>query len=165
MKHLFTKLSFLYMAVLTSCDSTYVPKGTFTNLSEVASLFTENELINIAYVNNRHKVYDAEGNRMTIDPSILVDVEPLDEKTELTIRKDYYNSIKDVKDKLDFIHPEDPFSDVKIVAYCGYFHDYYVLRFDDIGNYFAVVGYEVISNFTFEYPYEGGNKVVCWKKK
>ncbi len=164
MKHLFTKLSFLLITLLSSCDNTYVPKGTFTNLSEIAYLFTQDELINIAYINNGGGVYDADGNRMSIDKSTLVDVEPLDSKTELTIRKDYYNSIKDTKRKDDYIHQDDPFSDIKISDYCGYYHGYYVLRFYDVGDYFAVIGTETIANLMFVYPYEGGNKLVGWKK-
>ncbi len=171
MKHSFAKISFLFMALLTSCnskpiascDSTYVAQGTFSSFSEIASIFTENELINIAYINNSgHKVYDAERNEMVIDSSVLVDIEPLDNETELTIRKDYYNSIKDTLEKEEYLHPDDPFSDVKIAKYCGYYHGYHVLRFWDIKDYVAEVGYEVISNLTFEYPYEGGNKLVCW---
>ncbi len=164
MKHLFTKLSFLLITLLTSCDNTYVPKGTFTNLSEIAYLFTQDELINIAYRNNHNKVYDADGNRMAIDESILVAVEPLDSKTELTIRKDYYNSIKDEIPLEEFTHPNDPFSDVKISDYCGYYHGCYVLRFDDILLHRAVIGQETIANLTFYYPYDGGTKLVGWKK-
>ncbi len=164
MKHLFTKLSFLLITLLTSCDNTYVPKGTFTNLSEIAYLFTQNELVNIAYINNWDKLYDANGDKIQIDESVLVDVEPLDSKTELTIRKDYYNSIKDKTPLEEYIHQEDPFSDVKISKYCGYYHGYYILRFNDIGHYLTVVGTETIANLMFVYPYEGGNKLVGWKK-
>ncbi len=164
MKHLFTKLSFILITLLSSCDNTYVPKGAFTSLSEIASLFTQDELINIAYINNGHELYDANGEKMSFDESILVDVEPLDSKTELTIRKDYYNTIKDTLDKEEFIHPDNPFSDIKISAYCGYYHGYYVLRFYDIRDYAAVEGNEMIAGIMFVYPYGGGNKLVGWKK-
>ncbi len=172
MKHSFAKISFLFMALLTSCnskpttscDSTYVAQGTFSSFSEIASIFTENELINIAYINNGHEVYDAEGNEITIDQSILVDIEPLDNETELTIRKDYYNSIKDTLKKEQYIHPDDPFSDVEIADYCGYYHGYHVLRFSDIGDFPAVEGTEIIFDLTFTYPYAQGNKLIGWKK-
>ncbi len=167
MKHSFVKISFLFMALLTSCnskpttscDSAYVAKGTFSSFSEIASIFTENELINIAYINNGHEVYDAEGNEITIDQSTMKDYGTLDKELELTIREDYY-SIN--KDKESFVRESVTLDDISIYKYYGYFNDYhiFVIELAQVSRLTVEVS-EVISDITFTFPEP--MDLLCWK--
>ncbi len=168
MKHSFVKISFLFMALLTSCnskpttscDSAYVAHGTITPFKDISSTFTRNDLINLAYlVDFKQSVYDAEGNEITINPSTMKDYGTLDKELELTIREDYY-SIN--KDKESFVRESVTLDDISIYKYYGYFNDYhiFVIELTQVSRLTEEVS-EVISDITFTFP-EPMN-LLCWK--
>ncbi len=162
MKCLFTKLSFLFMAVLTSCDSTYVAKGTITPFKDISSTFTRDDLVNLAYiVNGNQPVYDADGNEIAIDPSTMKEPGTLDKELELTLRKDYYALNKDTD---IFVKESMTLDDISIWKYYGYFNDYHIFVIGSTKwDYPAVECEEIISDILFTFPSPQEKNLLCWK--
>lgn len=163
MKHLFAKVSLLFIALLTSCDSTYVAKGTITPLREISSTFTRDDLINIAYlINAEHHVYDADRNEITIDPSTMKEAGTLDKETETTILKDYYALNKDTD---MFVDASVTLNDIAISHYFGYFNDYHLFTICGTKwDYIAVECEEIISDILFIFPDPEVQNLLCWKE-
>lgn len=162
MKHLFAKVSFLLMAILASCSSTYVAEGTITPFKDISSTFTRDELINLAYlINFKQTVYDADGNEIAIDSSKMKEPGTLDKELEDTFRKDYYALNKDTD---AFVKESVTLDDISIWKYHGYFNNYHIFV---IGctkwNYATVECEEIISDILFIFPSPQEKNLLCWK--
>jgi len=159
-------LMMIFVNFLSSCsdnNSSSKMYGDFITLSEgyEKKFLTYDNLINIAYWNNKGKVYNQDGNEKDYDPGIITSKVSLDDQIKEEIISDfYYTLLEDEYFQAEAI----TISDIKISVYCGTYNNLVSLRFVDNEILGAVTGQEVIDDLLFKYPYDGGNKVLLWKK-
>lgn len=136
--------------------------GTFYPLKELyeAGVLNEKDLINIAYRNNYGIIYDK--NREILEmPEVIEPIDELDTELLNLILQDYYLLLKQ-----DEYFQKEPLDTnlIEVSVYCGTYNGYIALRLRDVMILATVAGEEIIDNYLFKYPYEGGNKVVLWKQ-
>lgn len=143
----------------------YSPRGDFFLFEDLYNdgVFSKAEVKQIAHWNNTPNTSRNTGN----DSETIVSAPTLDPSTERTICYDYYNDYYFKEGKAD----KDngylwEIESVKIDAFCGEFHGYYLLRFLD-GRYsvFSGVKYVQVGDYLLEYPNTCGEVLRAWKPR
>ena len=165
MKKILT-LFFLSTALLSSCStqpsSTY-KDGEFFSLKELyeSKVLTSDDLLNISYYNNNHKVYDKNDNLIDESTYTIKELDSLSREDEDNIINNYKDVLLDKYQ--DNSEIKNNIERLEIAQYCGIYHDYYAIRFNNLLDGATAIEKDVVGEYTFYYPTLNGEKVQLFK--
>lgn len=153
-------------STITSVSDAYQPYGQFYDLEEAynTGLISDNDLYNICYYNNLKRIFKTDENgfeeEVGADQELINPIDVLDITIEDEIISDFYQIEKNNE---VFILGGYKKEDVRIGIYCGKYNDFYAVRIADFYGQLCVEGRQIIGDYTFIFPYEGGYRVLLWK--
>lgn len=172
-------LSLVLVSLFSICGcqpKEFGPRGTFYTLEKVLDerIIDQDDLINIAYYNNRERFYVYTGGNISDARSfyeseppegIIKPLVPLDPQVALFVNDDYFKILME-DDYFDYMSDEEKvvfLSMNKIKSYCGVYNGYYAFALNNFYSSGAAIKYEVINDVVFSYPSQGSAQVVLWK--
>ena len=177
MKKIALSLVLVSFFSLCSCQpKEFGPHGTFYTLEKVLDekIIDQDDLINIAYYNNRKHFYTYIGGNVSDAYSfyeseppngVIRPITPLDSQVALLVNDDYFKILME-EDYFDHLSDEEKvifLSQNKINVYCGVYNGYYAFALNNLSISGAAHEYEVINDVVFSYPNQGSAQVVLWK--